>query len=89
MVYYNPDHYGWSITTSFYEEDEEEEASPPRKQKNKKNNVVTPEETTLNRKKFTRKKSAIKSIEKRAEGQTSIAEAIERYSDRFEDKGDD
>lgn len=90
MAYYNPDHYGWSISTPYYEEEVvEEEDSPPRKQKNKKNKVVTSEETTLEQKKATRKKSAIKSVEKRAEDQTSIIEAIEQYSDQFEDKGDD
>lgn len=90
MAYYNPDHYGWSISTSFYEEEEEEEEdSPPRKQKNNKNNVVTSEKTALKRKKFTRKRSAIKNVEKRAESQTPITEAIERYFAQFDDKGDD
>lgn len=86
MAYYNPDHYGWSISTPYYEEEED---SPPRKQKNKKNNVVDSEPHTLEQNKPTRKESALKGIEKFAEGQTSVIEAIEHYSDQFEDKGDD
>ena len=90
MAYYNPDHYGWSISTPYYEEEEEEEEdSPPRKQKNKENKVGALESTMLEQKDSTRKKSAIKRIRKRAEAQTPITEAIERYFAQFEDRGDD
>ena len=61
MVYYNPDHYGWSITTPYVEEEEEED-SLPIKQKNKKNKVVSPEETIPEQEKSTRKKSVITNI---------------------------
>ncbi|MHA1291363.1 MAG: hypothetical protein ACTSQJ_01695 [Promethearchaeota archaeon] len=88
MAYYNPDHYGGSISTPYYEEEDEED-SPPRKQKNKENRVVDSGPHTSEQNKPTRKKSVIKNIEKIAEGQTPIIEVIEHYSDQFEDKGDD
>lgn len=90
MVYYNPDHYSWSISTPYYEEEEEEEEDTPLiKQKNKKNKVVGSEPPIREQNKPTRKESALKSIEKFAEGQTPVIEVVEHYSDQFEDKGDD